>query len=176
MKMKTMMAAACAAAALSAAADAPRSVVSLSGKGWLCDGNEVCIPHTWNDVDGADGSPEGDAPPERGMSIAAESYVRKAARYSRPLPDPTAGRRQFVRFEGVSRVAEVYVNGQSAGRHAGAFTAFAFEVTRLLQSSDNVMEVVVDNRWNPEVAPLSADYTLFGGIYRDVEWIETPQV
>ena len=101
MKMKTMMAAACALAALSAAADAPRSVVSLSGKGWLCDGDEVCIPHTWNDVDGADGSPEGDAPPERGMSIAAESYVRKAARYSRPLPDPTAGRRQFVRFEGV---------------------------------------------------------------------------
>ncbi|MBQ6137840.1 MAG: hypothetical protein IJI73_10780 [Kiritimatiellae bacterium] len=176
MKMKTMMAAACAAAALSAAADAPRSVVSLSGKGWLCDGDEVCIPHTWNDVDGADGSPEGDAPPERGMSIAAESYVRKAARYSRPLPNPTPGRRQFVRFEGVSRVAEVYVNGQSAGRHAGAFTAFAFEVTRLLQPSDNVMEVVVDNRWNPDVAPLSADYTLFGGIYRGVEWIETPQV
>ena len=176
MKMKTMMAAACAAAALSAAADAPRSVVSLSGKGWLCDGDEVCIPHTWNDVDGADGSPEGDAPPERGMSIAAESYVRKAARYSRPLPNPTPGRRQFVRFEGVSRVAEVYVNGQSAGRHVGAFTAFAFEVTRLLQPSDNVMEVVVDNRWNPDVAPLSADYTLFGGIYRGVEWIETPQV
>ena len=176
MKMKTMMAAACVVAALTAAADSPRSVVSLSGKGWLCDGDEVCIPHTWNDVDGADGSPEGDAPPERGMSIAAESYVRKAAHYSRPLPNPTPGRRQFVRFDGVSRVAEVYVNGQFAGRHAGAFTAFAFEVTRLLQPSNNVMDVVVDNKWNPEVAPLSADYTLFGGIYRDVEWIETPQV
>ncbi len=68
------------------------------------------------------------------------------------------------------------MNGQSAGRHAGAFTAFAFEVTRLLQPSDNVMEVIVDNRWHPDVAPLSADYTLFGGIYREVEWIETPQV
>ena len=176
MKMKTMMAAACVVAALTAAADSPRSVVSLSGKGWLCDGDEVRIPHTWNDVDGADGSPEGAAPPERGMSIAAESYVRKAARYSRPLPNPTPGRRQFVRFDGVSRMAEVYVNGQFAGRHAGAFTAFAFEVTRLLHPSNNVMDVVVDNRWNPEVAPLSADYTLFGGIYRDVEWIETPQI
>lgn len=164
------------AAPVLCAADAPRSVVSLSGKGWLCDGEEVCIPHTWNDVDGADGAPDGSPPPARGMSIAAESYARKAVRYSRPLPNPTAGRRQFVRFEGVSSVAEVYVNGRFAGRHLGAFTAFTVEVTRLLEPSGNEMEVVVDNRWHPYVAPLSADYTLFGGIYRKVDWIETPMV
>ena len=162
-------------AAMSASA-AGRTVASLSGPGWLCDGEEVCVPHTWNAVDGADGSPLGDPPPASGMSIAADSYVRKAARYSRRLPDPTPGLRQFVRFEGVSLKAEVYVNGRLAGRHAGAFTAFAFEVTDLLKASDNVMEVVADNRWDPDVAPLSADYTLFGGIYRGVEWIETPQV
>lgn len=153
-----------------------RKTLSLSGPGWLCDGEEICIPHTWNSLDGADGSPAGEPPPASGMSIAADSYLRKAARYSRRLPDPTPGMRQFVRFEAVSRKAEVYVNGRFAGSHVGAFTAFAFEVTDLLRSSDNVLEVVADNRWDPDVAPLSADYTLFGGIYRGVEWIETPQV
>ena len=154
----------------------PRRTVSLSGPGWLCDGEEVCVPHTWNALDGADGSPDGAPPPERGMSISADSYLRKAARYSRRLPDPTPGMRQFVRFEAVSRKAEVYVNGSFAGSHAGAFTAFAFEITDLLHPKDNVIEVVADNRWDVDVAPLSADYTLFGGIYRGVEWIETPQV
>lgn len=161
---------------LIAAETSARSIVSLSGKGWMCDGEEVCIPHTWNSLDGADGSPEGDAPPERGMSITAETYLRKVAHYSRPLPAPTPGKRQFIRFDGVSLTADVYVNGQIAGRHEGAFTAFTIEATKFMQESDNVLEVYVDNRWNDKVAPLSADYTLFGGIYRKVEWIETPQV
>ena len=153
-----------------------RRTLSLAGPGWLCDGEEVCVPHTWNALDGADGSPSGEPPPKHGMSISPDSYVRKAARYSRRLPDPTPGMRQFVRFEGVSRKAEVYVNGRHAGSHAGAFTAFAVEATELLAATDNVLEVVADNRWDPDLAPLSADYTLFGGIYRGVQWIETPQV
>ena len=173
MRIEFLLAAALFSVASSAQA---RRTVSLSGPGWLCDGEEVCVPHTWNSLDGADGSPEGAPPPERGMSISADSYLRKAARYSRRLPDPMPGMRQFVRFEAVSRKADVYVNGSFAGRHVGAFTAFAFEVTDLLRPADNVIEVVADNRWDADVAPLSADYTLFGGIYRGVEWIETPQV
>ena len=50
-----------------------RKTLSLSGPGWLCDGEEVCIPHTWNSLDGADGSPAGEPPPASGMSIAADS-------------------------------------------------------------------------------------------------------
>ena len=176
MKDLRMLSAFAGVALAAATAQGGRVTASLSGPGWLCDGEEVCVPHTWNALDGADGSPEGEPPPKHGMSIAPDSYVRKAARYSRRLPDPTPGMRQFVRFEAVSRKAEVYVNGRLAGRHVGAFTAFAFEVTALLAPADNVLEVVADNRWDPDVAPLSADYTLFGGIYRGVEWIETPQV
>ena len=176
MKDLRMLSAFAGVALAAATAQGGRVTASLSGPGWLCDGEEVCVPHTWNALDGADGSPAGDPPPKHGMSIAPDSYVRKAARYSRRLPDPTPGMRQFVRFEAVSRKAEVYVNGRLAGRHVGAFTAFAFEVTALLAPADNVLEVVADNRWDPDVAPLSADYTLFGGIYRGVEWIETPQV
>ncbi len=163
-------------AVLAAPSASARTVVSLCGDGWTCDGEAVSVPHTWNASDGADGSPAGEPPPEHGMSISPDSYVRKAARYVRALPDPTPGKRQFVRFEGVSRKAEVFVNGARVGGHVGAFTAFAVEATKALRPKGNVLEVVADNRWDADVAPLSADYTLMGGIYRKVEWIETPPV
>ena len=152
-----------------------RRVVSLSGTGWMCDGEKVCVPHTWNAVDGADGSPTGEKPPKYGMSIEPDSYVRKAAVYRRALPNPSRSRRQFLRFGAVSRKATVKINGQLAGTHAGAFTAFTVEATRFLKPTDNELEVIADNRYDPDLAPLSADYTLMGGIYRDVEWIETPE-
>ena len=157
-----------------------RTVVSLSGPGWTCDGEAVSVPHCWNGIDGADGEPATsvgtNAYDRYGMSISPDTYVRKAAVYTRALPDPTPGRRQFVRFGAVSREATVKINGRLAGTHAGAFTAFTVEATDFLKPSGNTMEVVADNRYNPELAPLSADYTLMGGIYRDVTWIETPEV
>ena len=155
---------------------AGRTVVDLSGKGWICDGEAVTVPHTWNAVDGADGSPTGEPPPKHGMSISPDTYVRKVARYTRALPDPRPGLRQFVRFDGVSRRTTVRINGQVAGTHVGAYTAFTVEATKFLKASGNSMEVTVDNLWDADVAPLSADYTLMGGIYRPVEWIETPPV
>ena len=154
---------------------AGRTVTSLSGSGWTCDGEAVSVPHTWNAVDGADGSPTGEPPPKYGMSIEPDTYVRKAAVYTRALPDPTPGMRQFVRFGAVSRKATVKINGQLAGTHAGAFTAFTVEATQFLKPSGNALEVIADNRYDLELAPLSADYTLMGGIYRDVEWLETPE-
>lgn len=165
---------------LSCAAAAGRTVTSLSGPGWICDGEPVSVPHCWNGIDGADGDPTrtvgANAYDRFGMSISPDTYLRKAAVYTRTLPDPTAGRRQFIRFGAVSREATVKINGQLAGTHAGAFTAFTVEATEFLKPTGNVLEVVADNRYNPELAPLSADYTLMGGIYRDVDWLETPEV
>lgn len=159
-------------------AGAGRTVVSLSGADWTCDGEAVSVPHCWNGIDGADGEPAQAVKPNAydgyGMSISPNTYLRKAAVYTRALPDPTPGKRQFIRFGAVSRKATVKVNGAVAGAHAGAFTAFTVEATALLKPTGNVLEVVADNRYDPDLAPLSADYTLMGGIYRDVEWLETP--
>ena len=161
-------------------ARAGRTVTSLSGPGWTCDGEAVSVPHCWNGVDGADGEPSppvgANAYDRYGMSVSPDTYVRKAAVYVRALPDPTPGRRQFIRFGAVSRKATVKVNGRLAGTHAGAFTAFTVEATALLKPTGNVLEVVADNRYDLDLAPLSADYTLMGGIYREVEWLETPAV
>lgn len=163
---------------------AGRTVTSLSGPGWTCDGESVSVPHTWNAADGADGVTQGLASnlvsgaawDAYGMSITPDTYVRKRAHYTRALPDPTPGRRQFVRFDGASRRATVRINGQVAGSHLGAYTAFCVEATDFLKPTGNVLEVDVDNFWDIDCAPLSADYTLQGGIYREVDWIETPSV
>ena len=145
-----------------------RLIVPLSGPGWTCDGAEVTVPHTWNAVDGADGFG-----PENGDSVSARSYVRKEVRYVRALPDPHPGKRCFIRCEAVCQKARVLVNGREAGRHVGAFTAFCFDITSLLKPSGNVLEIFADNRIDVEVPPIQADFTMFGGIYRDVWMFET---
>jgi beta-galactosidase len=150
---------------------APRSTILLSGPGWTCDGEAVSVPHTWNAIDGADG-----VGMENEDSASAASYLRKLARYRRSLPDPTPGRRQFIRCEAVCDKAVVYVNGKEAGRHTGAFTAFCFDVTGLMRPSGNVLEITADNRYDIEVPPIQADFTMHGGIYRDVWMYETDQV
>ena len=153
-----------------------RVVTDLSGSGWTCDGESVSIPHTWNAEDAADG-PGDTQEPRRGDSAASRtSYLRTRKTYRRKLPDPKPGRRSFVRFEGASTVADVSVNGVRLGRHVGAFTAFAFEVTNVLTPEDNVLEVAVDNRLDESTQPLSADFSVYGGLYRKVWMIETDPV
>lgn len=156
---------------------AQRRVECLSGDGWTCDGESVSVPHTWNADDGTDG-PDGGQPPKawNGDSAASLSYCRKRVLYKRSLPDPTPGRRTFIKCEGASVRAEVYVNGLRIGSHAGAFTAFACEATTALRETGKVLEIEVDNRYDEQQQPMSADFTVYGGLYRNVWMIETDPV
>lgn len=175
--------AACAVVLLALGAQAARRTVLLSGSDWTCDGEKVRVPHSWNGMDGADGKPvEGVEPvllpalATAQTSASANTYVRKAAVYARTLPDPVEGKRYFIRCEGASIKAEVRVNGTAVGRHAGAFTAFAFEVTKVLKPKGNRLEISVDSRYDPDVPPIMGDFTIFGGLYRDVWLIEADPV
>jgi len=140
--------------------------------GWTADGEQVSVPHCWNLTDGCDGK---DVPAgwPGSSSVESPSYARKRVSYRRALPDPTAGRRQFVRFEGASIVATVKVNGRTLGTHKGAFTAFSFELTEVLKPSGNTIEVEVDNRIDRDIPPWGGDFVMYGGLYRDVHFIET---
>ena len=159
---------------------AGRVVTDLSGVGWTLkepDGTScaVTVPHSWNVQDGCDGKGVLSSERTTKNSSCMNSYERKRVTYSRQLPPPKEGRRYFVRCEGASITATVRVNGTTAGEHLGAFTAFCFEVTGLLKSADNVLEVVVDNFSRDDVAPpVNADFTMYGGLYRGVSLIETP--
>ena len=163
-------------AALTAAASAQARTVTSLSDGWTADGAAVAVPHTWNAVDAADG--EGRAPDwaRVGYSSGATSYVRKAVLYRRCLPDPKLGKRYFLKCAGASVKSVTRVNGREIGRHTGAFTAFCHEATAALKPAGNVLEMTVDNSFDPDVQPIHADFSVFGGLYRVPEWIETGAV
>ena len=89
------------------------------------DWQAVTLPHTWNALDGQDGG---------------DNYYRGACWYRLNLPIDSAdtAKQLFLRFEAASLVADVFVNGQPAGRHVGGFAAFCFDITRLVHSGNNV--------------------------------------
>ena len=149
--------------------------IPLNGSGWTCDGEAVSVPHTWNAQDGADGLdvPKGQSGHNSATSL---SYVRTVKTYRRALPAPKTEKRYFIRFGGACEKAAVRVNGREVGRHVGAFAGFVFEITEALRPADNVLEVEVDNRVDRSVPPYEGDFTMFGGLYRDVTLIEKPLV
>jgi len=156
---------------LAGSATGASSRTCLSGAGWTLDGVDVCVPHTWNAADATDGR-DVDAKKSGHDSASSDSYVRKVGVYSRRLPDPKPGMRYFVICDGVSSVAEVMVNDRTVGGHRGAFMSFGCEITSALKSSDNVLEIRADNTFNPDVPPISGDFNLYGGVYRDVWLVE----
>src|SRR6185436_3082528 len=92
-------------------------------------------------------------------------------------PATAAGKRIYLQFDGANIVATVYVNGTMVGTHRGDFARFRFDVTAVMTpGSDNVIAVQVSNAAVTDVAPLDADFTFFGGLYRDVHVLITDTV
>ncbi len=87
---------------------------------------------------------------------------------------PQSGKRYFLRFEAARTVADVYLNGQPLGSHRGGFGAFAFEITtNLAASGTNQLVVRVSNAPAADIAPLSGDFSVYGGLYRSVHLLVT---
>ncbi len=164
----------CALGVLCSMADA-REVTALEGE-WDYHfknepGKKVSVPHCWNAHDAAEGAKgkKTDA-----KSVNSTVYKRGAATYEQTLKlTPKKDKRYFLRGQGASIVSEAIVNGKSAGKHEGAFTAFCYEVTSLLKDGDNTITLKVDNTHRDHIAPQRGDFSMFGGLYRPVELIET---
>lgn len=116
----------------------------------------VALPHTWNALDGQDGG---------------NDYWRGIGTYTIELPNPTEGKKQYIEFQGANHVATVYCNGKELGTHKGGFSTFRYDLTRSMKPEGNVLTVVVTNGVS-DVYPQSADFTFYGGLYRDVNFIE----
>jgi len=128
----------------------------------------VNIPHTWNADDVMDDEP---------------GYYRGVGWYKKKLyiPENWKNKDVYVFFEGAAQVAEVFINGKKVGQHIGSYNAFSFLVSTHLKFSangntENEIVVKVDNSHNENIAPLSADFTFFGGLYRDVYLIAADRV
>lgn len=132
-----------------------------------CDTSQwevVDLPHTWNNEDCDDEIP---------------GYRRGVSWYRRTLhiPESQHNNNITIYFEGANQTAEVYINGISAGKHTGGYTRFAFDITPYVKwGENNTIAIKVDNSYDADIPPLSADFTFFGGIYRDVYLIYTQPV
>ncbi|MBD0294293.1 MAG: beta galactosidase jelly roll domain-containing protein, partial [Flavisolibacter sp.] len=127
-----------------------------SGNNW----ETVSLPHTWNVQDVMDDEP---------------GYYRGDGWYKKTIYIPADWKEKdvYLFFEGAGQVAEVFVNGRPVGRHIGSYTAFSFPVRNYLNyasagNAANELLVKVNNSHNENIPPLSADFTFYGGLYRDV--------
>src|SRR5690349_12907868 len=120
----------------------------------------VTVPHTWNAQDGEDGG---------------NHYYRGVGWYRRHYTPPAsfAGKRLWLQFAGANTVTDVWINGTYLGQHKGGYARFRFDASALVPGQDNVIAVKVNNAPDPDIAPLSADFTFFGGIYRNVSLLVT---
>lgn len=124
---------------------------------------DVDLPHTWNAVDGHDGS---------------GSYYRGSCWYAKSFPtpkQPLPGGRVYVEVLAAGQQAAVYVNGQQAVYHEGGYSAFRADITALCrEDGENLLAIQCSNAYKDSVYPQSADFTFYGGLYRGVNLISVP--
>ena len=129
-------------------------------KGWEFTGPDgttttVDLPHTWNARDGQDGG---------------NDYWRGTCIYRTHFAAPqfnTASHQVWIQFDGVNASAHVVLNGSPVCNHDGGYSTFRANITELLRD-ENELTVEVDNSQTDRVYPQKADFTFYGGIYRDV--------
>lgn len=137
----------------------------------MCRFEKIQIPHTWNAADGQDGCPGG-------KDINETDYYRGDGWYrtTLTLSAESLHKRHFLRFEGANMRCDVFLNEQLIGSHEGGYTAFCLEITDVLREGGNLLAVKVNNAFSQRIAPLTADFTFYGGLYREVELIETEKL
>ena len=114
----------------------------------------VNLPHTWNAIDGQDGGSDY----YRGTGW----YARVVGRSELPETD-----RHYLEVTGASASADVYLNGELLAHHDGGYSTFRVDLTGRLENQ-NLLVIAVDNGVNDRVYPQSADFTFYGGLYRQV--------
>ena len=123
----------------------------------------VNLPHTWNAIDGQDGGNDY----TRGLCW----YVKTLSREEIPQ-----NKRLFLEINGANSSADLYVNGAHIAHHDGGYSTWRADITDAAGTSGDVLLVLgVDNSAKETVYPQMADFTFYGGLYRDVNLIAVPE-
>jgi len=125
-----------------------------------CDWEAISLPHTWNATDGQDGG---------------NDYFRGTCAYTKAIAkaDLPENQKYYLEIRGAASSADVYLNGKSLAHHDGGFSTWRVELTEMLE--ENILTVLVDNAPNDHVYPQVADFTFYGGLYRNVNLICVPE-
>ena len=143
-----------------------RNVINLN-QNWLFvkdtadiaarQGEQVNLPHTWNATDGHDGGNDY----FRGPCL----YVKTVKRAELPVAD-----RYYLEIRGANSSADVYVGGKKLAHHDGGYSTWRVDLTDHM-TDETEIAVIVDNSPSETVYPQMADFTFYGGLYRDVNII-----
>ena len=120
-------------------------------------GENVSLPHTWNGIDGQDG----------GNDYFRGTCLYKKIFRSNDLPKAD---KYYLEINGANSSTDVYINGKRLAHHDGGYSTWRVNITEYLRA-ENIISILVDNSPNEEVYPQVADFTFYGGIYRDVNII-----
>ena len=115
----------------------------------------IDLPHSWNSVDGQDGG---------------NDYFRGKCVYIKELDKASfEDGIKYLEVRGANSSAEVYLDGKKVASHDGGYSTFRADITEAKEGS--VLTIIVDNGQSDTVYPQMADFTFYGGIYRDVNII-----
>ncbi len=118
------------------------------------------LPRTWNGRDGQDGG---------------NDYKRQKCFYFKEIGEAElTGEENYLEFDGVNSSAEVFWNGESLKIHHGGYSRFRAKIPSDKIKESNILAVSADNSPNEEIYPQVADFTFYGGIYRDVKIVSVP--
>ena len=143
-----------------------RNVINLNQNWLFCKdtaditvrtGEQINLPHTWNAVDGHDGGNDY----FRGACL----YVKTLSKADLPVADC-----YYLEIRGANSSADVYVGGEKLAHHDGGYSTWRVNLTDKLTDTTEIA-IVVDNSANETVYPQMADFTFYGGLYRDVNLI-----
>ena len=126
------------------------------------EGSEIVnLPHTWNAIDGIDGG---------------NDYFRGSSLYTKTIKvdELPKNDKYFLEIQGANSSCDVYVSDEKVCHHDGGYSTFRVDLTKYLDK-DVVLSIVVDNSPNETVYPQMADFTFYGGLYRDVNIIATSE-
>lgn len=119
--------------------------------------NWVNIPHTWNNIDGQDGGND--------LYRGTAFYAKELEKMDLPKAD-----RYFLEIQGANSSAILYINGKKLANHDGGYSTWRVDITDALEDK-NLFVFEVDNSQNDRVYPQNADFTFYGGIYRNLNII-----
>lgn len=120
----------------------------------------VNLPHTWNAIDGQDGG---------------NDFYRGTCYYAKEVEkiELPENAQYYLEFQGANSSADVYVNGKKLAHHDGGYSTWRVNMTDAIEQK-NLIVVAVDNKSNDRVYPQNADFTFYGGLYRNVNIIAVP--
>ena len=146
-------------------------IIQSINSGWMFSSEQdsgktelVNFPHTWNNKDAL---------------LNGTAYYRGKANYIKTffIPERWKNKRLYLKFEGANQVVNLYVNGKLAGTHKGGYTGFVFDVSEFVEAGkNNQFRIECDNSYNAAIPPLTADFTFYGGVYRDVYLMVTDPI